>query len=338
MTKCNYKETPAYSISPMLYKILKTKRPTNNLKQNTDFMQWILKRNGIMTYVMDSMGNITVEVPKPDGTRSQMAFTAHTDTMDNKVGDNDLHISEDGVVSVLGGGVLGADDGAGIYILLEMILEHVPGRYIFFATEEQGRIGSQVYAMPSHVKAVVSFDRKGTDNLITHQMSERGCSDEFADALIAQFAGCGLRYIKDPTGSFTDSYSFFTTVPECINLSCGYYNQHTKMESLDSIFLEDLADAVCEMDWESLPIKRDPSKVEYDWGMVDNKWGGWTTGNKKANPDLFWGNTPEDETELALGDTPDLLELCIDYPDIAATLLSEYGITERDFMDFGGVR
>jgi len=358
-------------VQPLLYKILKTKRPTGDLKQNIQFTTWLLKKNGIRGYIFDAMGNITVDVPNTDGTPSRIAFTCHTDTVDNKIGDNTLHISPDGFVSVLGGGVLGADDGAGMYILMEMILEQVPGRYIFFATEEQGRIGSQAYAMPDHIKICISFDRKGTDNLITHQMGERGCSDAFANSLIAELAQQGLPFVKDPTGSFTDSYSFFTKVPECINLSCGYYNQHTKQEKLDVKFVEDLLDSLINIDWDSLVVERDPTMQVYDsygdddgWDWLDKRMGfgksstvytktttttkvyGKAVSDDHDDHDDFddddtRGNTATDDLDDGWTANEAEYEQLLDYvqrhPDIAVSILQDYGVIPSDFSVYGGV-
>ena len=97
-------------------------------------------------------------------------------------------------------------------------------------------------------------------------MGERGCSDVFADAFIGSF---GLPFVKDPTGSYTDSYSFFDSVPECVNLSVGYYDQHTKKETQDIVFLEQMATACIDLDWEALPAVRDPKTIVFD----DQDWG-----------------------------------------------------------------
>lgn len=330
------KQSMQYPIASALMKILKTKRPTNDPMYCLNFTRFLMHKNKI-DFVQDASGNITVEICKEDGTLSKCCFTAHTDTVDKKRGENKLHITPEGICTVEGGGVLGADDGAGMYILLEMILEEVPGHYVFFATEEQGRIGSQMYIMPEHIKCCISFDRKGTQDLITHQMSERGCSDNFADSLIAKLAQHGLNYKKDPTGSFTDSYSFFKTVPECINLSCGYYDQHSKQESLDIPFLESLIDAAIAIDWEDLPIERDPNAIDYSW--ADSYRSGWyssPTGYSQSWSDLYKGTSIYDVDDMS--DYDKLIDLITAYPDTAAEMLQAYGLTASDFIDFGGLR
>lgn len=321
-------------INPILKEILKTKRPTNNEAFCTAFTASLLSKYGI-DYEIDKSNNVIVDMG------SDSCFTSHTDTVDNHLGKNKLHI-ENGVVTVKDGGVLGADCGTGMYIMIRMILEEVPGLYVFFASEERGRIGSNKYDMPLGINRCVSFDRKGTDDLITHQSSQRGCSDAFADAFIASF---GLPYKKDPTGVFTDSYTFFDTVPECINLSVGYYDQHTKRESQDLVFLESLVDACISMDWGSLPTERDPKKVEYlpshGWG---GKWGkGWGNNWLDDEDDNYYGNWGLYEKDkvkppkvaapqISKDDDDDdpLLDFVYSNPELTACYLEEYGITIGD--------
>ena len=304
-------------ISSILKHILEAKRPTNDPENCKDFTVALLNRLNI-SHVGDIHGNITVD------NGGDTCFTSHTDTVNNKVGQNALTLDKKGIVRVAGGGVLGADDGAGMYVMIRMILAGKRGLYVFFATEEQGRIGSASYTMPDHIKKCVSFDRKGYDNLITHQMSEVGCSAAFADAFIAQF---DLPYKKDPTGSFTDSYSFFETVSECINLSVGYFDQHTKNESLDTVFLEKLVDACISMDWESLPAKRDPQvyrfTVDYPYGNKSyGDWSNYTPNISKYKHDYF-KETMED--------------FVYDNPEIVAAYLEDMGIEIHELKTYGGL-
>jgi hypothetical protein len=118
----------------------------------------------------------------------------------------------------------------------------------------------------------VAFDRKGTGDIIDHQRGGRCCSDIFVKALSAQLKEQGLTYAA-ATGSFTDTANYRDTIPECTNLSCGYYNEHGPSEWLDVAHLHALRDAVVKIDWESLPAARDPKEIYippvytgYGWG------------------------------------------------------------------------
>src|SRR5690606_9250117 len=99
------------------------------------------------------------------------------------------------------------------------------------------------------------------DSVITEQMFGRCCSDEFAKAISNSLNSCnlGFKFSPDPTGIYTDSAKFMSLVPECTNISVGYYSEHTNSEKQDLDFLKRLCKGVCLVDWENLPIKRDPS-------------------------------------------------------------------------------
>ena len=49
---------------------------------------------------------------------------------------------------------------------------------------------------------------------------------------------------KDPGGIATDSLAFVEIIPECTNLSVGYYYAHSKSETQDVTFLGELAEAL----------------------------------------------------------------------------------------------
>lgn len=161
---------------------------------------------------------------------------------------------------------LGADCTVGIWLQLRMIRAQVPGVYVIHAEEEVGRKGSE-YIVNTHRKCVehkqpspyywidlvdiaMSFDRKGFNEIITHQSGRTRCaSDEFADSLSGMLSShleaVGYpKLIKSDKGSYTDSYSYRLLIPECINLCVGYTAQHTSRESQDVRFAYHLADAL----------------------------------------------------------------------------------------------
>jgi hypothetical protein len=219
---------------------------------------------------------------------SRTMFSAHVDTVHRTSGRQ--HVSYDHEMGIMlktqNAGMsdnecLGADDGAGIWVLLQMIKANVPGTYVFHYGEEVGGIGSSGIAAEcsnwlAGFDRAIAIDRKGTDNVITHQGWGRCCSDTFAKALAEQLnmAGHGHGYKPDNGGVFTDTANYADDIPECTNLSCGYDAQHTSHENLDVEFLIRLKDALIEVDWESLPTERKPGEVdslysEYSGGRYD---------------------------------------------------------------------
>ena len=213
------------------------------------------------------------------GENPSTMFTCHLDTASSALTDV-FHIIEDDIIKTDGKSILGADDKAGVTILMYMIKNKVPGLYYFFLGEEVGCIGSgkvsEIHKKTplENIKKVVSFDRRGTTSIITHQSSQRCCSDEFGEALSNALNSAGaevydneniLSYKNDDTGILTDSYKFIRVYPECTNISVGYYSEHTFGEKQDIKHLDKLAKAAILVDWESLPVKRDPSKSEYKY-------------------------------------------------------------------------
>jgi hypothetical protein len=56
-------------------------------------------------------------------------------------------------------------------------------------------------------------------------------------------------------------------IPECTNLSVGYFNEHSTRESTNIKFLVSLAKTACKIDWETLPVGE--IKKEYGYYNFD---------------------------------------------------------------------
>lgn len=208
------------------------------------------------------------------GDNPTVMFTSHLDTA-TSANTPVNHVVEGDIIKTDGKSILGADDKSGVTIMLYMMSKGVKGLYYFFLGEEVGCLGSKwlseqhAVTPDQYIKKVVSFDRRGTDSVITFQSSSRCCSEDFATALSkelnekAKTLDINFAYKNDPTGVYTDSAKFTKIYPECTNISVGYQSEHTFSESQNIDHLEKLAKTACLVDWESLPVSRDPSKVEY---------------------------------------------------------------------------
>lgn len=221
----------------------------------------------------DEFGNRYIQIG--DGVSTM--FTSHLDTATSQKCEV-KHVIDGKICKTDGSSILGADDKAGVTIMLWMIWNKIPGLYYFFLGEEVGCIGSKALANKlktqkiEGITKVISFDRRGHDSVITYQASSRCCSDAFAQALADQLnvKNTQFNYKIDPSGIWTDSAQFVKIYPECTNISVGYKNEHTSFESQDLDHLEQLADACLLVNWESLPIERDPSVVDYK-----SRWSDW---------------------------------------------------------------
>jgi len=209
---------------------------------------------------------------------------------------------------------LGADDGAGVWLMLEMIKNNVEGTYMFFRGEEQGCIGSSAMAKEyeeylKNFTHAIAFDRKGKTDVITYQRGEC-CSEEFGKAM-ADVLGMG--YEPSDLGVYTDTAEFLHLIPECSNLSVGYQSQHTSTETQDLAFLIQLRDKLISVDWANteLPIVREP-KHEDHWGWSAN--------------DMYGDNYYVDVERYAYMDKKDLIALVKSKtPEELAEMLQDCG-------------
>lgn len=251
----------------LLLQILQTHRPSWG---STKWFEPLLAQalGSGMHYVKDKHGNYFVLVG--DSEQSDVAFTSHLDTVARPTSAApDVGCTNKGVLFVKNpqqADCLGADCGAGIYLMLEMLRHGVHGRYCFFVDEEVGCEGSGASAKDdtgfwTGVKAMISFDRRG-DGIITHQRYQRCCSDTFAKTL-AERLGRTEQHLQK--GVYTDSAEFVGIIPECTNVGVGYMHEHTPDEVLDLNILGQVLERVLQAGtFKHLPIERDPKVVEPD--------------------------------------------------------------------------
>jgi len=202
---------------------------------------------------------------------SDTVFTCHLDTASRtKSKVRLLTYQKDGqdFIKTNENSILGADDKAGVAVLMYMMAKGVPGVYWFFMGEERGGIGSgkvagdfESYPFMQGKKKMISFDRRNYYSVITEQMGVTCCSNEFAESLCKELNKGGLKLNLDPTGVFTDSANFIDLIPECTNVSVGYFNEHTHNEIQNISYLEKLAEACVNVNWDKLVINR---KIGFD--------------------------------------------------------------------------
>jgi len=259
---------------------------------------------------------------------------------------------------------LGADCTTGVWIMTEMIRAGVPGLYVFHREEESGGHGSDFFAktqtkLLSNIKIAIAFDRRARNSVITHQFG-RCCSTKFANSLADQLTG----YQKDNSGVFTDTANYTHLIPECTNVSVGYFREHSASECQDLRHMQELLDMMIKLDQSKLVVDRDPNEVDndYDWrgGYLsygssysiwddvdddDREWrrpslvGGnsFLSGNGKSNrknrgrgrkSSSFSANLYSSNSREAL------IEFISANPEVVADLLDQYGITFLDLENY----
>jgi len=270
---------------------------------------------------IDKEGNRILQVGSL--TDHPVLWSSHTDTVHRTAGTQKV---------IYGGGLLslhetsqssclGADCTVGVWLMVNMIRRNVPGLYIFHASEEVGGLGSSYIAKHTPellhgIQYAIAFDRRGTTSVITHQGS-RCASDAFGSALAAQL---GKPFTLDTGGTFTDTANYTHIVPECTNISVGYYNAHTSNEYLDVSFAAHLLERLCQLDIAALPVMRDPAK-DNDYSR---DYGDWSSTVTKAARSSGSGSGYH---RFA----PTLGDLVWDNPEVATLMLEEFGITVDDF-------
>lgn len=308
---------------------LSAKRPHNTVAVS-DFTEWLF--NALPAELksftsVDGAGNLHID-NRIAG--SKTLFIAHVDTVHKEMGAN--KIRKTATHWYAEGAPLGADDGAGVAMLMHMMHSGVKGYYIFSQGEECGGIGAKHIAthhtdLLAQFDRAIAFDRRGIDSVISHQGMGRCASDVFCQALANDLNAFDdtLMYSPDDTGVYTDTAEFTDIIPECTNISVGYYSEHGDQENLDIVHFEALSNAVLKVMWDSLPTDRDPTVPEYKTYKYDTAW--WanysvyddaTAYNTRLDSKYF-GNWQDDD----YWETQDLLDAINDALDGSYDFLLE---------------
>lgn len=240
-----------------LITMLAYRRPTLSMSQHAFIDRWIRPLGA----EPDRFGNWILR----QGT-SRTVFSAHTDTVHWTPGTNKILYDGNRWVRAKKG-PLGADDGVGCFLLVELAKTGKPGIYVWHDGEETGCDGSRslVLSQPdwlAHVDRVIAFDRRGYSDVISHQIGRRTASDAFCSALADRLSALGLPYAPSDRGMYTDSESYADDIAECTNISVGYFCEHSNAEKVDAPFVLALLAALKSIDFETLPTERVPGHID----------------------------------------------------------------------------
>lgn len=234
--------------------------PDTDIEYDTKALDAIAKAKGGWNY------KLTAIEDRPGFAKMQLF-----DRLTSKYSNTDFVCKIKGTTSTLSPSVLGADDKLGCYILCNMINAKVPGLYVFHVKEESGCQGSRALHNSKHTLLnnrdfCIAFDRKGYTDIIAHQSPGRCASKDATE----QLAGMLNDYLKLPKvsfkgdchGSITDSAIYQDIIPECMNVSVGYFNQHGPEEHFDLYWLEKmLIPALTNIKWSDLKVVRKKGDV-----------------------------------------------------------------------------
>jgi hypothetical protein len=342
-----------------LARALSAKRPHNTVAVS-DFTEWLFNTlpAELKSFTsVDGAGNLHID-NRIAG--SKTLFIAHVDTVHREVGANKIRKTKS--TWYADGAALGADDGAGVALLMHMMHADIKGYYIFSQGEECGGIGAKHIAthhadLLAQFDRAIAFDRRGTDSIISHQGWGRCSSDVFCQALADELNLCdeSMMYSPDDTGVYTDTAEFVDIIPECTNISVGYDHEHSQQECLNIHHYELLSQAVLRIQWDLLPTDRDPTVPEYKKTKYDTAW--WTsygvyddaTAHNKQVDSKYFGTWQDDDywqTEDLLDGLYDAMAGSFDFlleqiseavypeqPDLALRFLNRRLLTDELLQD-----
>lgn len=153
---------------------------------------------------------------------------AHMDTARKEIPSVVLKLpTENGIKICAENSLVGGDDRCGIWMIMN-IIKNVRCHVLFLEDEEVGCIGARKFADSEHAKYVkeniafmIELDRRGSNDCVFYSNDNR----DF------------IKYIEEKTGtkeSIGSMSDISIIMPETgvagVNLSCGYYREHTKDE------------------------------------------------------------------------------------------------------------
>ncbi|AST07072.1 peptidase M28 [Anoxybacillus flavithermus] len=190
---------------------------------------------------VDRYGNLLAQKTCKTGNGPTILLNAHLDTVESFVPGRT--IVKQGAIWSSSEGILGADDRAGVAVLLEIAkwldTSSFNGtiKFVFTVEEECGLVGArklEKYFLWD-VDAAIVVDRRGTGDIVT----SCGTTQPFCDIRYGQFfeqvaSDAGLTGWKCTAGGSSDTRIWAEQGIQSVNLSAGYEWEHTDDETLDT--------------------------------------------------------------------------------------------------------
>ena len=190
-------------------------------------------------------------------------LVAHLDTVHTQLPQSIIYNKKKGQLSSPQG--IGGDDRCGVYMILEIIKEYNCS-VLFCEEEESGAIGADKFTKSKLAKNlefnyIIELDRRGKNDAVFYD-----CDNKDFEEFITK------DYYKTAWGTFSD-ISVIAPELKCaaVNLSCGYYNAHTKEEYVVLAEMEESINRVCKI----LERTTDDDKFEYIEVVYDNNASLW---------------------------------------------------------------
>lgn len=180
----------------------------------------------------------------------KVMLTAHLDTVHNPKGAKIIYVDFFNYKHYLWSPHgIGGDDRCGVLAIKRIIEKGYRPTVLFCDKEESGGLGvsefSNEYNGKLNLNCIIKLDYNGYNNLVFYEDN-----NEDWKQFLKNLTGW-----KEEKRSFNNNYNPYNFGCASVNLSVGYYNQHTKDEY---IVLEDLENSIC--------------IIEKIMNSVDKKW------------------------------------------------------------------
>jgi len=238
-----------------------------------------------ITFSIDSARNLYV-IKNTNCLDSYACIVAHMDTVQTFTSNREIVMNDDVITaqyiknSMQCG--LNADDCNGICIALQLLEQLQDLKVLFTTQEEIGGIGASVAAdnveFFNDVRYMLQADRRGKSDLIIHTNGIQSAPTVFVKDVQEVLDKYGY---EPATGSFTDiGVIAGVTGISGVNISCGYYNEHTFYECTHLSELENclnlMYDMIHALDngnyyYMDIPVKETTSKVSYEDDLLPCK-------------------------------------------------------------------
>lgn len=171
----------------------------------------------------------------------------------------------------------GFDDKAGIFAILQILQKGLRPHIILSTDEEKGCIGARIlsqYECPfEDLRYIIQLDRRGERDAVFYDLDTIACKDF-------------VEYVE--SFGFAEAYGTFTDITEyCpawgvagVNLSVGYYAEHTSCEILyvDPLLatIKKVMAMLQQSEIPKFPYVED-EYTGYKWATIYNYAGGWSS-------------------------------------------------------------
>lgn len=257
-------------LQKQLIKLLNIHGVSGDEKSVRDYLVPILN-NTMDSVHVDDYGNLLADKKVGNGNGATVMLSAHMDTVKGVLKDRKV-INKDGIITS-DKGALGADDRAGIAIILAVLRNLTSVNFngnikIAFSREEEiGCIGSGKIDVDwyKNVDLAIVADRRGNRDIVV------GCGTAFCSNSIGEFMENVGQMVdmdwKCVEGGISDALTFSENGVNSINLSVGYMNEHTEKEYVVIDDMRDTTRLILQVLAVINDFYKDFQKVTYE-----NKW------------------------------------------------------------------